>query len=204
MAFVKGWPRRLFFSIKEAIGGTFALTSQNFTELNVKRGRQFFINEVVNEIPDTTNNTKEYLFRTGPDPIILKARVLKTNSDDIEYEVFTGGTLAFTDDGSAISIRNANAVDAVATQSQAFEDPTYTGTGNRTEIDWLPGSVGVGNRSEGAFVTDGFEKILPGNTEFLVRVTNLGSNPSKFYYFLSWYEGEIKPLGPNEELIPTN
>lgn len=202
MAIIKGWPRRLFFTIREMVGGTFALTTSNFVELNVKRGQQFYINEKVVDVA-ATGGTKEYLFIIGPDPVILKNRVIKTNAADMDYEVFVGGTLSFTDNGTPIQIYNASGVSTNTPVVQVFEDPTYTGTGVINEIDWIPGSEGIGNRSVGSFSTAGFEKIIPANAQILVRFTNNGDTVADIFYFLTYYEGPIVPLD-DQEVIPTN
>lgn len=184
------WTEKLFNKVGNVIGGTSAVTVQPYIELNVKRGRQFFINEVVQSV-SASGGTKEYLIRTGPDPVLLKQRVIKTNSDDVDYEVFVGGTLSVTADGTPVTIRNANGVSPLPTQLEIYEDPTFTGTGNLSDLDWIPGAELQGNRSEGSFSTEGFEKVIPGNTDFIVRFTNNGGNPTKMLYFLTWYEGVI-------------
>lgn len=194
------WARKLFDNWKNTIGGTFAVTTSNFIELNVKRGQQFYINEKIIGVP-ATGGTKEYLFIIGPDPVILKNRVIKTDSADMDYEVLVGGTLSFTDNGTPIQIYNASGVSTNTPAAQAFEDPTYTGTGVLNELDWIPGSEGIGNRSLGSFSTQGFEKIIPANAQVLVRFTNNGGTVADIFYFLTYYEGPIVPLD-DEVVIP--
>lgn len=198
MTYINSWTRRLFFGIRETVGGLHAITTQTYTELNIKRGNQFYINEKFTGIV-ATGGTKEILFRMGPEPVILKNRIIKTNAVNLDYEVLVGGTLSFTNDGTPIAGHNANGVSPNTPQSQAFEDPTYTGSGILNERDWIPGSEGVGNRSMGSFSTLGFEKIIPGNIEILVRFTNNGPTDADIFYFLTFYEGPIEPL--NDEIV---
>ncbi len=202
MTFIKGdWKRRFFFAVRECIGGSFALTTQNYTELNVKKGQQFFFVDVTLGIPGD-GGTKEYLVRTT-EPVILKQRIYKTNTNDVDYEVFVGGTLNITDPGTPAIIRNANGVNPNTTNLQGFEDPVYTGEGFLIDLDWIPGSFEAGNRTNGGFSTEGYEKIIPGNTDLLIRFTNNSIDTLKLYYYLTWYEGPIVPMGDDDMPVPT-
>ena len=201
MAFIKGWPRRLFFSLKETIGGTFAITTTNFIELNVKRGQQFYFSEKYTGF--TAGSTKEYLFQVATDSI-LKARIIKTNVTDVDYEVIINdGSITVTDPGTPITIQNANGLSSKTISSSVFEDPVYTGgPGILNERDWIPGEAGIGNRSIGSFEVNGFEKIIPAGSEIITRFTNNGTADGALFYYLTVYEGPIVPLN-DEEVIPT-
>jgi len=201
MSFVKGWSRRLFFAIRESIGGTFAITTQPFIELNVKRGQQFEARHKVTGI--ATGAKKYYLLRTAADPIILKRRVLVTNSNEVNFKVSRTPTITGT--GTPVFIRNYNEVAPNVNAVQVFVDPTFSATGTLRTQDYLPGSENAGNRSSGSFSQEGFERILAANTDFLLEIANDGTtNPLNFYLELSWYEGPIVPMGEDDEVIPTD
>lgn len=202
MSSINGWYRRLFFALRECIGGVYSVTTQSFVELNIKRGQQFFFVDVTPSVA-ANGGVKEYLVRTT-DPVVLKDRVYKTNGSDTDYEVFAGGDLVITNTGTPAIIRNPNGITPNVAITQGFEDPTYTGQGFLIDLDWIPGSVEVGGRNNGGFSESGFEKIIPGNTDFLVRFTNNSPDPIKLYYFITWYEGPIVPLGDETPVIPTD
>lgn len=202
MAIIRSWVRRLFFSLRESIGGTFAITFQNFIELNIKRGQQFEIREKYG--PVAIDGGKDYLLlRTGNNPVILKRRLLTTNSNEVDFNVSKTATI--TSDGTPIFIRSYNEQVSNTPEVQVFKGPTFSSAGTLRITDYLPGSVNAGNRSAGSFSQPGFERILSSNTEYLLEIVNNSSTDALTYYVeLSWYEGPIKPLGPDEELIPTD
>lgn len=195
--YIARWIGGTYEYIRNCVGRTYAITTQTYTELNIKRGNQFYINEKIIGIP-ASGGIKEYHFIIGPNPVILKNRIIKTDATDMDYEVRVAGDLVFTSDGTPLTSHNANGTSLKTPQSQAFEDPTYTGTGILNELDWIPGTEGVGNRSAGSFSTLGFEKIIPANSQVLVRFINNGTTVADVFYFLTFYEGVIKPLGDEE------
>lgn len=200
MAFLGSWTRGLYKALKESTGGTFAITTSNFIELNVKRGQQFYIDEKYTGF--LAGTTKEYFFQVATDSI-LKARIIKTNVVDVDYEVIVNdGSITVSDPGTPITVHNANGLSSKTLSSSVYEDPVYTGgPGILSERDWIPGEAGVGNRSVGAFEVNGFEKIIPAGAEIITRFTNNGASDGTLFYYLTVYEGPIKPLN-DEELFP--
>lgn len=200
MSFVKSWTRRLFFLFKGTAGETLALTTTNFIELNVKRGQQFEIREKYGPVA-IDGGTDYLLVRTGNDPVILKRRLLISNTDEVDFKVSRNPTI--TADGTPIFVRNYNEAVSKTAEVTIFKGPTFSDAGTLRAQDYLPGSVNAGNRSAGSFSQEGFERILNSNTEYLLEITNNSStNPLNYYIELSWYEGPIVPLG-DEEVIPT-
>lgn len=195
--YIARWIGGTYDYIRNCVGRTYAITTTNFIELNTKRGQQFYLNEKYTGF--VAGSTKEYLFQVGPEPAILKSRIIKTNAVDVDYEVIvnTGG-ITVTDPGTPITIYNANGTSTNTLNSSVFENPTYTGTGVLNERDWIPGEQGGGNRSVGAFDINGFEKIIPGNSEIITRFTNNGTVDGTLFYYLTVYQGPIKPLNDEE------
>lgn len=198
MAFLGSWTRGLYKSLKETIGGVFAITVSNFVELNVKRGLQFEVREKSTGVAIATS--EYWLFRTGPDPVILKRRVVVTNSNEIDFIVYPNPTI--TDDGVAQPIRNYNEVTPGIAAVTFYKGPTFSAKGTQNAIDYIPGAPNVGGRSSGAFSQQGFERILKANNDYLIEIKNAGDNTLTYLIELSWYEGTISPLGPTEDLIP--
>lgn len=192
------WIRKYYDCFKETIGGTFAITTTNFIELNVKRGQQF---GVVNKSGPVDVDASEYwLFKTSSDPVILKRRILKTNSDEVNWYVYNEPVI--TDNGATIPVGNYNEFASNTPAVQYFKSPTFSSKGDSYVTDYIPGSTSVGGRSGGGLGDEGFERILAPNTEYLIEIENTGSNPLTYQLRLDWYEGDIKPLGPNEILVP--
>lgn len=196
MAFLGSFPRGIFRYLRNTIGGTFAITTTNFIELNVKRGQQFEIREKYGPVA-IDGGTDYLLLRTGNDPIILKRRLLISNTDEVDFKVSRNPTI--TADGTPIFIRNYNETVSKTAEVTIFKGPTFSDTGTLRTQDYLPGSQNAGNRSSGSFSQQGFERILNSNTEYLLEITNNSStNPLNYYIELSWYEGPIVPLGDQE------
>lgn len=198
MSFVKSWTRRLFFLFKGTAGETLAITTTNFIELNVKRGTQFGV--VEKSGPVSAGSSQYWLFKTGPDPVILKRRILRTNSNETNLYVYNNPTI--TSDGTEQSVQNYNEVTPKTAVVQFFKSPTFSDKGTSYVTDYIPGSAEVGGRSNGGLADEGFERILAPNKSYLLEVQNSGSSPLTYQIRLDWYEGPIVPLG-DEEVIPT-
>lgn len=188
------WKRRAMDTFQECIGGVFSVTTQNFTELNAKRGRQWYITE---KFPIAAEGgIKQFYFRLGNSPAIVKYRAISTNVVDLDYEVYVQPTV--TSDGTPVTVNNANGIYQAPFLSEVYEDPTISDIGTLNERAWIPGSEGAGNRTIGSFAADGFEKIIPPNAEIVTQFVNNGLVSGEVLYLLVVYEGPIAPMGAED------
>jgi hypothetical protein len=190
-SFTQGLYRR----ISQTIGGIFAITTQNFTELNSKRGQQWDVFELYRGLG--TGEDKHWLLRTGSQTVILKNRALKTNSNDLEFLVSTDAVI--TDAGATNTVGNLNAVYQAPVETTFHLNPTVSSTGNPRIFDWVPGANTVGGRTEGGFATEGLERILAPNTDHLIIARNQGDSTADVSIYLTFYEGVVQPLGPDDD-----
>ena len=185
------WISKYYDDFKETLGGVFAITVSNFIELNIKRGKQFTTSNKSG--PVSVGSSEYWLLKTGDDPIIIKRRILKTNSDEINYYVYNQPVI--TSNGTSVTIYNYNEVTFNTPKVQYFKDPTFSSKGDYYISDYIPGASGVGGRSSGGLGDLGYERILTPNTDYLIEIKNDGSNPVTYQLILDWYEGIIYPLG---------
>lgn len=186
--------RGLYNLINSAINKTFAITFQNFIELNVKRGQQWETSQLFRDIP--AGGEKVFLFRTGDLNVIVKNRVIRTNAEDVSYLLSTNPTISST--GDPDGIYNLNEEYQEELQSEIYLDPTVSSQGDLRLVDWIPGSAQIGGRSQGGFATDGIERVLSPNSDYLLVIRNDGDGPVDVSYYLTFYEGVVNPLGPEE------
>lgn len=190
--------KRFLDTVQESIGGVFAVTTQNFTELNAKRGRQWYLTEKFSIAAN--GGTKDFYFTTGDSPAILKYRSISCNVVNLDYEVYVLPTVSSP--GTPITIHNSNGIYQAPFLSNVYTDPVVTTTGTLNERDWIAGAEGVGNRAIGAFASNGFEKIIPPNIRILTRFRNNGGFSGQVLYLLVVYEGPVVPLGDQDAHNP--
>jgi len=167
--------------------GLQGLTTQPFTEANVKNGSQFYISEIF-EIPSGGNptNLKYFVFETGDADVIVKFRNIRTNGGQ-EYTVFRGATVS---GGELIPIYNLNDKFPNGNVMTVSADPTVTDEG--TKWDSVKSFNQQGQQSGGGvFGTSGAERILQKNTEYLVKFENTDNFNVGVSYIVSWYEGPL-------------
>lgn len=192
------WNRKIYYVYKLLAEGKLGAVSQTFTEVNVKTGKQYYIKHVFVDIPI---GGKKYMLMRFPNfPTILKARTVQTNSDNVYYRVYHDSVI--TDDGTTYPVINYNEETPVATQTQVFLDPTFSDIGTLAYQDWISGAGNLGGRSSGSLVASGVERIVATDRVALLEFHNAGTtNSVTLEYFLTWYEGDITPLGPDQDLL---
>lgn len=170
--------------------GLSAITTQPYTEANVKNGLQFYIRAVWpkgGEIP--AGETRKIWFSTGSSPVIIKARIFEFDAEEIRINIYAGPT--GVTGGTVITPRNYNRVNPVAAVSQAKKNVTTTTDGTAFDPDdpeYFFGSSNSPQRTPGS-ILQGRERILPANAEFLVAITNTGTSIARAQYFLDYYQG---------------
>lgn len=171
------------------VDGNKAITSQSFTELNSKTGRQYeasFYDDAL-----AASGVADIAFEVGDDPVLMKDVAIQFTSLVISLQVFKGPT--FTG-GNAITIYNMYEGGAVS--------PTSTVTGNVSTSDagtpispteYSLGATAQGNRliSSGAGGV-GVERVLSAGETYLFRITNEDdTNASMIAGLATWYQGPI-------------
>lgn len=170
--------------------GLSAITTQPYTEANVKNGLQFYIRAAWpkgGEIP--AGATRKIWFNTGSSPIIVKARVVEFDAEEVRIDLYAGPT--GVTGGTAITPRNYNRVAPVAAVSSALKNVTTTTDGTPFDPDdpeYFFGASNSPQRTPGS-ILQGRERILPANAQFIVAITNTGSSIARVQYFLDYYQG---------------
>lgn len=173
-----------------AFTGLRAMTIQGYIEANIKNGLQFYVRKsypLGSEIGG--GDSVELLFRTTTKTIIPKSRVVSYIGEEFQIEIFESPTL--TDDGTPINPSNFNRVNPVASTVEFYESPTATadGTPIEPEPEYYFGAASAIFRNASA-LSESRERILPPNTDYLIRITNNDTGAGRFSYFLDWYEGD--------------
>lgn len=167
--------------------GTRAVTSQSYTEANVKNGLQF---EFSSYNPTLASNTPQYaVFKTGSKPVLLKSRIIAFTGTSISADVYvsptyTGGTLQ-----GIYNLRTDNK--AIATTSQIISGVTPTNNGTKiAATTYGIGSSGNGQSVLGSFTVSGVERLLSANSEYLLEIKNTSASTCAVAVYATWYEGE--------------
>ena len=170
--------------------GLAAITTQPYTEANVKNGLQFYIRAVWPKgqtIP--AGQTRKIWFSTGSSPVIVKARVFEFDAEEIRIDLYANPT--GVTGGSIITPQNYNRVAPVAAVSQAKKNVTTVTDGtpfDPSDPEYFFGASNSPQRTPGS-ILQGRERIVPANAEFIVAITNTGSGAARAQYFLDYYQG---------------
>lgn len=136
--------------------------------------------------------TADILVRTGSSNVELWYRAVETNGDNIEYVAYQNPTVTL--DGTPVTIYPVNKIlgEIDGAGFTVFDGPTVSNIGTQTiPVINLYGEAGIGERKVAAFARDPFKKQLPGNSEFIVRVTNNGTvNPANIDIHMVFIEVE--------------
>lgn len=174
-----------------AFTGLRGIITQPYTEANVKTGRQFYLRAAWPKGGEiAAGSTAKIWFSTGASPVIVKSRVIEFDAEELKVGIFSGP--AGVTGGTTITPRNYNRVNPVLAVSQCKKNVSTTTDGTAFDPDdpeYLFGASNSPQRTPGA-ILQGRERVLPANTEFIVAITNTGSNIARVQYFLDWYQGE--------------
>lgn len=169
--------------------GLRAMTTQSFTEANIKNGLQFYLRQSW-PLGDTfaSGETKYIYIETGSKKVIVKNRIVKYTGEEFSLSVYTSPVV--TTQGTAINIRNYNTVNPVATTLTAYAEPVLSDVGTLAiDPEYYFGEDGFFFTSSDSIPEDE-ERVLNENTVFVIAITNNGGAASRFEYFIDWYEGE--------------
>ena len=177
--------------------GTRALTIQNYTEANVKSGRQFEASTFTNAFPGLASSG--YVVLTGPDTVILKGRTISVTGLGLKLEMFINPT--FTG-GIPQEIYTLNHRNSLGSNVTILAAPTVTNDGTKVACDkYVLGSNLQGGRavSSSTLFTEasGLEMVLPPNSIFYFKSTSLDKDPQSVFSYNTWYEGDTDlPIPP--------
>ena len=186
----RGAVRAVPFSDPRTIDGSKAYTVQPFTELNIKRGSQFYARASW-PLGDTIGNgaTKKVHFAIGDSPILVKLRVFQYIAEELKLTLYASP--AGVTGGTAIAISNWNAISPNTTVVTATKNVTTSSDGTPLgDPEYFYGSNSQGQRVADS-IPEGFERVIPANSEFIVAIENTGSGTARAEYFLTWHEGDI-------------
>ncbi|MCV0420076.1 MAG: hypothetical protein K5804_17685 [Microbacterium sp.] len=181
-----------------AFTGLRAITTQPYTEANVKNGLEFYLRaswsivggtEIPAHGPIPAGETRKVHFLTTSKDIIIKLRDFAYAAEELTLALYKDPT--GVSGGVPLVISNYNEVNPVATTVSAsrdvvtVSDGTEFGGGDR-EVFF--GANAVAQRT-GTSIPFGRERILPAGGEYIVAITNTGTGSARVQYLLDWYEG---------------
>tara|TARA_R110000822_G_scaffold106533_3_gene234729 strand:- start:3189 stop:3719 length:531 start_codon:yes stop_codon:yes gene_type:complete len=158
----------------------------NSLEKRIENGIQFEVSNLLSVA--NAGGVGKWLFRTGNKKIVIDLRRITSNGDELTYQAFANPTVSA--DGTAVTpISNRDGNSATLSEVTMFHTPTTTDNGNPIPAVYMPGAAGQGQRTVGQFAQDGLVRILQSNTDYLVTITNNGSeNPANIELYLLWSE----------------
>ena len=176
----------------DVFNGKRAMTTQSYTEANVKNGSQFTLTIELTLLAFAT----EYVSFTTPDDgidTLIKTRLISTDGG-MRYTPLLGGTWV-------------NANDLIGTYNLRGDSPnvSHVVVDNVTSVsdpgagfDVIRSTSGQGSsRSSGIFSGDGIDRVLRQDTPYLLQFENLENREIFIVYSLTWYEGSLDlPLPP--------
>lgn len=171
--------------------GAAAITTQPYSEANVKNGQQFYLRAAWpkgGEIP--AGQTRKVWISTGASPIIVKLRLIEFDAEELRVDLFEGPT--GVTGGTVITPRNYNRINPAATDLQAKKNVTTTTDGTAFDPDdpeFLFGASNSPQRTPGS-IPQGRERILKPNTQYIAAITNTGASIARVQYFLDYYQGQ--------------
>lgn len=174
--------------------GNGAFIVEPFDSVNIKRGLQFYMRVSWPDSDPIANgdaNARYIYFKTGSKPVIVKSRVVSYVGEEFSLDIFSGPTIT-PETGTAVTVSNLNRIGPQPTTVEVIKDPAVTDEGST--IDQEPDFYFGGARRNfrvASSIPPGSERILPAESEFLVKiVSTVGAG--RFSYRLEWFEGEIE------------
>ena len=172
--------------------GVRAVVFQNYTEVNIKTGRQRVASAI---LTINAGATVHIGVTTGNDPVVIKSRLIsQIGSTRVEY--YARSDLAFTGavSGNIIPIRNPNNITKVPIGVQMWHSVTPGTPTEATEqyLDPFPiFAAGSNAQSRIGGDTLGLEYILKPNTSHVFSIHNPGASNATVHWWQSQYEGPL-------------
>lgn len=175
----------------EMAAGQQAITIQPYTEINVKRGLEFYFRAsypAANPIP--ASGVRKIYFATGDSTVLVKLRIFDYVGQELQIQIFEAPT--GVTGGTPIVPSNWNRVNPQPSTVTITKDVTAATDGAPfdPEPDYFFGAATAPARDVSS-IPSGRERVLSPNTEYLVVITNNDASAgARCQYFLDWYEGE--------------
>jgi len=171
--------------------GTRGLIVQPYTEANVKNGMQYYLRAAwpLTDVIPTTESRKVWV-KTGTQKVLVKLRDLQFVAEELRLELFRAPVTVTG--GIDLTIQNYNSINPVVTTTVAKKNVTTVSDGvpfDAGDPEYFYGAAASPQRVA-ASIPQGRERVIPPNTEFIVKITNTGSGSARVQYFLDWFEGE--------------
>jgi hypothetical protein len=167
--------------------GQRAFIVEPFDPVNIKRGLQFYLRASwPNADPIAANAPRYVYFKTGAKPVIVKTRIVSYIGEEFALSIFANPTITPAT-GTVINPSNLNRINPQATTVTALKDPTVTDDGTLIDDEpeyYFGGTTGIFRDANS--IPPESERIIPADTEFLVKIEGAG----RFSYRLEWFEGE--------------
>jgi hypothetical protein len=166
-----------------------AITTQGYTEANIKNGSQFEIGSFMATVAAGAH--QDVLFQTGTLPVVIKDRQIATTATLAEFHFYKNPTGVVS--STVIPIYNlTGASNAAATTVSASLVTSVTTVG--TEISaptYVVGTSGGGSIIAGTYASNGNQRVLVPNTQYLGRFINTGSASCAVAIYSTHYEGPL-------------
>ena len=178
--------------VMSLIRGDRAVPFQNYTEINIKTGRQRVASAILTV---NAGATVHIGVTTGDDPVVIKSRLLsQIGSTRVEY--YARSDLAFTGavSGNIIPIRNPNNITKVPVGVQMWHSVTPGAPTGATEQYLEPFPIfAAGNSQQSRIGSDtlGLEYVLNPNTSHVFSISNPGTGNATVHWWQTLYEGPL-------------
>jgi len=171
---------------KGLYSGERAITSQSYTEANIKNGSQFEGSADFGTVATATE--LKTVFLTGALPVSLKGRTVSFTGEGVQAEVYKAPVYS---GGSPAAYQNATDISPNTGISQIIVGATITNDGSLLFAP-IYAFGNASNQGKGGVLTlVEPEHILAPNTAYMLKITSLDSGNQKIASHLSWYEGEL-------------
>lgn len=187
----RGAVRELSFSDPRVVDGNKSFTVQPYTELNIKNGVQFYARASWPEddpIASGDANARNIYFQIGNSTVLTKLRIFDYIGEEIKFEILSEPTVT---GGDSVAVSNWNLKNPSPTVVTVKKDVTITDDGTIVgDPEYFYGGSSSGQRVQSS-IPEGYERVVPPNSNFAIRITNTSNTDARAQYFLTWYEGEI-------------
>ena len=172
--------------------GLRAVVFQNYTEVNIKTGRQRVASAI---LTINAGATAHIGVTTGDDPVVIKSRLIsQAGSTRVEYYARSDLTFTGAVSGNIINIRNPNNITKVPIGVQMWHSVT-PGAPTAATVQYLdPFPIfAAGNNEQSRIGSDtlGLEYVLKPNTSHVFSIANTGTGNATAHWWQTLYEGPL-------------
>lgn len=171
--------------------GVAAWTMQMYTEVNVKKGRQFEA-AGYKELADV----EDLLLVTGDDPVAIKAFLVQIDGSGLQYALYKDPVNPVynpaTDEVPSFNLHKGSARTSKMKLYNCTIVDGNQGTQKTPLITILGSSTNVGQTKTPTQDVEGLERILESNTTYLLERSIIGTSTQQAStFYATWYEGPL-------------